>query len=535
MVVSGHLLSSRVGLEILENGGNAVDAAIATGFALAVNLPSGGNIGGGGFMVIYRADGETTAFDFREKAPLAARRDMFLDENGNYDGDINHQGYLAVAVPGTVAGLFLAHRRFGTLPMRRLIEPALRMAREGFVVTPRLAADMRQEAAEFRKYAGSARAFLKPGGAPYGAGEIWRQPDLARTLRRIQRQGRDGFYRGKTARLVAEEMRTRGGLLTKEDFLRYEATERRPVQGRYRGHRIISMCPPSSGGVALIEMLNIVEGFDLVKAGYGSAQHLHLLAESMRRAFADRARFLGDPDFNPDMPIDRLLSKEYARKLRTGINVNRASVSDPTRFNDAYESEETTHYSVADSLGNAVVVTYTLEDLYGSRIAIEGTGFLLNNEMGDFNAVPGGTDREGQIGTAPNLVAPGKRMLSSMSPTIILKNDRPFLLVGSPGGRTIINTVFQLIVNVVDFNMDISEAIHAPRIHHQWLPDELRFEPFGFSADTLRLLRDMGHEISPFETSRSQGRAMGILIDPDSGLFRGASDPRSWDGAAVGY
>ncbi len=535
LVVSAHILSSRVGVAILKKGGNAVDAAIATGFALAVNLPSAGNIGGGGFMVVCRPDGEITTFDFREKAPLTAHREMFLDEKEHYDGAINHRGYLSVAVPGTVAGFFLAHRRFGTLPMSQLIEPAVQIARRGFVVTPKLAADMRDEAAQFRNYPGSAGVFLKPGGEPYVTGEVWRQPELARALSRIQRKGRDGFYKGRTARLIAEEMRAAGGLITQEDLLRYEATERPPVEGTYRGYRIISMGPPSSGGVALIEALNIVEGFDLVGAGYGSAKHLHLLAESMRRAFADRARFLGDPDFNPDMPIDRLLSKDYAEELRAGIRTNRASVSDPGRFNNAYESEETTHYSVADSLGNAVVVTYTLESPYGSRIAIKGTGFLLNNEMGDFNPVPGETNREGKIGTAPNLIAPEKRMLSSMTPTIVLKNDRPFLLIGSPGGKTIINTVFQLIVNIVDFKMDISEAIYAGRIHHQWLPNQLKVEPFGFSADTLRLLRDRGHEIRRFKTSRSQGRAMGILIDPETKAFLGVSDPRSPDGAAVGY
>ena len=535
MVVSGHILSSQVGVEILKAGGNAIDAAIATGFALAVNLPSAGNIGGGGFMLVYRANGEVTAFDFREKAPLAAHAGMFLDEDGNYDGEINHKGYLAVGVPGTVAGFFLARRRLGTLPMAELIESAVRMARQGFVVTPKLAADLQEKAPEFRKYPGSRQALLKPDGEPYQAGELWKQPELARTLRRIKQDGRDGFYKGKTARLVAGEMRAQGGLITLKDLADYEAKERRPVEGSYREHRIISLAPPSSGGVALIEILQILEGFDLASAGSGSAQHLHLMAESMRRAFADRARHLGDPDFNSDMPIQRLLSRDYAAGLRSKIALGRASVSDPERFNQAHESEETPHYSVVDSLGNAVVVTYTLEGLYGFRIAVEGTGFLLNNEMGDFNPVPGVTNLKGQIGTAPNMVAPGKRMLSSMTPTIVLKHDRPFLLIGSPGGRSIINTVAQVIVNVVDFEMDIAEAIGAARIHHQWLPDELKVERFGFSPDTLRLLRDMGHKIRPFDTSRSQGRAMGIMIDPETGWFLGASDPRSRDGAALGY
>ncbi len=486
-------------------------------------------------MLVYLANGEVTAFDFREKAPLAAHAEMFLDEDGNYDGEINHKGYLSVGVPGTVAGFFLAHQRFGTLPMAELIEPAVRMARRGFVVTPKLAADLHKKAPEFRKYPGSRQALLKPDGEPYRTGELWKQPDLARTLGRIRKDGRDGFYKGKTARLVAGEMLSQGGLITLEDLAGYEAKERRPVEGSYRGHRIISMPPPSSGGVALIEMLQILEGFDLASAGSGSAQHLHLMAESMRRVFADRARYLGDPDFNAEMPIQRLLSKDYAARLRSKIPLERASVSDPDRFNQAYESPETTHYSVVDSLGNAVVVTYTLEVLYGSHIAVVGTGFLLNNEMGDFNPEPGVSNRDGQIGTAPNLIAPGKRMLSSMTPTMVLKHDRPFLLIGSPGGKSIINTVAQVIVNVVDFEMDIAEAIDAARIHHGWLPDELRVERFGFSPDTLRLLRDMGHKIKPFDTSRSQGRAMGIMIDPETGWFLGASDPRSRDGAALGY
>ena len=535
MVVSSHILSSQVGVETLKAGGNAIDAAIATGFALAVNLPSAGNIGGGGFMLVYRSDGEVTAFDFREKAPLAAHARMFLDEKGHYDGEINHQGYLAVGVPGTVAGFFLAHQRLGTIPMAKLIEPAVRMARQGFLVTPKLARDLQEEAPEFRKYPGSRQALLKPDGEPYQAGELWRQPELARTLRRIQRHGRDGFYKGRTARLIAGEMLAHGGLITLEDLAGYKAKERRPLEGSYRGHRIISMPPPSSGGVALIEILHILEGFDLSSAGYGSAQHLHLLAESMRRAFADRARYLGDPDFNPGMPVSRLLSREHAAQLRSKIMMGRASVSNPERFNQTDESQETTHYSVVDSLGNAVVVTYTLEDSYGSKIAIEGTGFLLNNEMGDFNPVPGETNRKGQIGTAPNLVAPGKRMMSSMTPTIVLKRDRPLLLIGSPGGKTIINTVAQVIVNVVDFEMDISEAIDAARIHHQWLPDEVKVERFGFSPDTLHLLREMGHKVELFDTSRSQGRAMGIMIDPETGWFLAASDPRSPDGAALGF
>ncbi|MFQ5739641.1 MAG: gamma-glutamyltransferase [Acidobacteriota bacterium] len=535
MVVSSHQMASRIGVKILKEGGNAVDAAIATGLALAVVLPSAGNIGGGGFMVVRPADGRVTAFDFREIAPAASHVGMFLDDRGDYARPLNHEGYLAVGVPGTIAGFFLAHERLGRLPMERLIEPAIELARDGVSVTWKLHNDMRRYTEEFLKYPATARIFLKNGKVPYQPGEIWKQPLLAATLERLRAKGRDGFYRGETARLIAKAMREHGGLITEEDLARYQAKERRPVEGTYRGYEIYSMPPPSSGGVALIEMLNILEGFNLRKTGFGSAQHLHLLAEAMRRAFADRARYLGDPDFNPDMPMNRLISKEHSRNLRRDISLNRASVSDPALFNAPVEPDETTHFSVIDSDGTAVVVTYTLEQGYGSKIVAGGTGFLLNNEMGDFNPQPGRTDSKGFIGTPPNLVAPGKRMLSSMTPTLVLNQGRPWLLIGSPGGRTIINTVLQVIVNVIDFQMDISEAIAAPRIHHQWLPDVLRIEKFGISEDTLRLLQMFGHRIEISDSSRSQGRAMGIMVDPETGQLQGAADPRAEDGAAVGY
>jgi gamma-glutamyltranspeptidase/glutathione hydrolase len=330
-------------------------------------------------------------------------------------------------------------------------------------------------------------------------------------------------------------MRKNGGLITEADLANYQAKERQPIHGTYRGYDIHSMCPPSSGGTALVEMLNILEGFDLREYGHSSALHLHLMAETMRRAFADRARYLGDPDFNPDMPIARLISKPYAEQLRRSISLNRASPSDPAVFSDAYESTETTHYSVVDPAGNVVVVTYTLENSYGSRIVAEGTGFLLNNEMGDFNPWPGHTDSTGMIGTSPNLVRPSKRMLSSMTPTIVAKNGKPYLLIGSPGGRTIINTVLQVIVNVIDFNMDVAEAIAAPRIHHQWLPNVLRLEKFGTTKDSQRLLEMMGHRVRVSDDSRAQGSAMGIMIDPATGLRLGAADPRAADGAAIGF
>jgi gamma-glutamyltranspeptidase/glutathione hydrolase len=535
MVVSSHYLASQVGVEIMKKGGNAIDAAIATGFALAVTHPSAGNIGGGGFMVVHMNDGRVTAFDFREKAPAAAHERMYLDANGNHIRDLNHEGYLAVGVPGTVAGFALAHEKLGGQPLAELIAPAIQLAEKGFTLSWDLYDDFKDLAAEFKKYPGSAKSFLKRDIVLYEPGEVWRQPDLAKTLRRIQKSGRDGFYKGETARLLAADMRKNGGLITEDDLANYQAKERQPIHGTYRGYEIYSMCPPSSGGTAVVEMLNILEGFNLREYGHNSAQHIHLLAEAMRRAFADRARYLGDPDFNPDLPIARLTSKSYAEQLRRSISLNRVSPSDPAAINEAYESSETTHYSVVDPAGNAVVVTYTLEDWYGSKIVAEGTGFLLNNEMGDFNPWPGHTDSTGMIGTAPNVVKPGKRMLSSMTPTILAKNGKPYLLIGSPGGRTIINTVLQVIVNVVEFEMDIAEAIAAPRIHHQWLPDVLRIEEFGTTKDTQRLLEMMGHRVQVSRSSRSQGSAMGIIIDPKTALRLGAADPRAPDGAAVGF
>ncbi len=535
MVVSSHYLASQVGAEIMKKGGNAIDAAIATGFALAATHPSAGNIGGGGFMVVHLNDGRVTAFDFREKAPAAAHERMYLDANGNYIRDLNHEGYLAVGVPGTVAGFSLAHEKLGSKPMAELIAPAIQLAEKGFPLSWDLSEDFRDLAPEFKRYPASVKAFLKRDTAFYEPGEIWRQPDLAKTLRRIQKNGRDGFYKGETARLLAADMRKNGGLMTEDDLANYQAKERQPIHGTYRGYEVYSMCPPSSGGTAVVEMLNILEGFNLREYGHSSAQHIHLLAESMRRAFADRARYLGDPDFNPDLPITKLTSKSYAEQLRRGISLNRVSPSDPATLSEAYESTETTHYSVVDPAGNAVVVTYTLENSYGSRIVAEGTGFLLNNEMGDFNPWPGHTDSTGMIGTPPNLVKPGKRMLSSMTPTIVAKNGKPYLLVGSPGGRTIINTVLQVVVNVIDFDMDIADAIAAPRIHHQWLPNVLRIEKYGTTKDTQRLLEMMGHRVQFGFSSRGQGSAMGIIINPKTGLRMGAADPRAPDGAAVGF
>ena len=532
MVVSSHKLASEAGIRILQDGGNAVDAAIATGLALAVVHPAAGNIGGGGFMIVHTKDGKVTAFDFREKAPLAAHERIYVDSAGNYIEDISHEGYLAIGVPGTIAGFDLAFKRFGTMTWDDLVEPAVDLADDGFALSWSMAEDFKYLKEDFMKYPSSAKVFFKEDTMSYEPGDIWEQPDLYRTLRRIQKYGRDGFYKGETARLIAADMKKNGGLITEADLAAYEPKERAPIHGNYRGYDVYSMSPPSSGGTALVEMLNILEGFDLASYGHNSAMYLHLLSESMRRAFADRARYLGDPDFNPGIPIEKLTSKEYAAMLRQSINLEKKSASDPVSFNDAYESTETTHYSVVDAEGNAVVVTYTLEYGYGSRIVAEGLGFLYNNEMGDFNAEPGRTDTTGSIGTQPNLVAPGKRMLSSMTPTIVARDGKPFFLVGSPGGKTIINTVLQCILNVIDFKMNVSGAVTASRLHHQWLPDVMRIEKYGTTLDSQRILEAMGHRV---RMGGQQGSAMGIIINPETGVRYGGVDPRQADAGAAGY
>jgi gamma-glutamyltranspeptidase/glutathione hydrolase len=530
MVVSASEIASRVGMEVLREGGNAIDAAIATGFALAVTHPTAGNIGGGGFMVVRFPDGRVTAFDFREKAPLAAHPEMFTDENGEYSYEIHHESHKAVGVPGTVAGFALAHERYGSIDWKRLVDPAVRLADEGFRVPPGLARSLAGVLPQMQRYPASVQAFSK-NGVPYEAGEIWRQPDLARTLARIRDQGRDGFYKGETARLLAEEMRRGGGLITEEDLALYEAKERTPIRGSYRGYEVISMPPPSSGGIALIEMLNILEGYDLRSMGHNSPAYIHHVAEAMRRAFRDRARYVADTDFY-EVPIERLTSKAYAAELRATIDPDRATPSQPADIAMAYESMETTHYSVVDENGMAVAVTYTLEAGYGSKITVPGAGFLLNNEMGDFNGKPGLTDESGLIGTEPNLARPQQRMLSSMTPTILAKDGRLVAVLGSPGGRTIINTVLGLVLNVVDHGMNIQEAVNAGRMHHQWLPDRISVERRGVTPETVAALEALGHQV---RLIGQQGSAHCIMIDPRTGERLGAADPRDPDSGAVGY
>jgi gamma-glutamyltranspeptidase/glutathione hydrolase len=530
VVVSQNLVASEVGAQVMAEGGNAVDAAVATAFALAVTHPAAGNIGGGGFLLLRTADGQAQAYDFREKAPAAATARMFLDSDDEYDLLAHHHSHLSVGVPGTVAGLHLAWKENGKLPWRRLVEPAVALARDGFTVSEGLARSLRSRLTRFRLYAATYAQFSK-NGVPYAAGETLRQGDLARTLQRIAEQGPAGFYEGETAALIEKEMKEGGGIMTAADLRAYAATKRVPLRGTYRGHEVIGMPPPSSGGPSLLLMLNVLEGYDLRAKGQGSAPTVHLLAETMRRAFADRARYLGDPDFNPAMPLPRLLSKEYAAALRRTLREDRASRSDPASFEWPAESDETTHLSVVDEARNAVSLTYTLEDSYGSKIVVPGAGFLLNNEMGDFNAGPDLTTTDGRIGTPPNLAAPGKRMLSSMTPTILAREGRLFMVIGSPGGRTIINTVLQCIVNVVDFGLDIQAAIDAPRFHHQWLPDRIRYEREGFAPEVLAQLQAMGHTLKPLA---SQGVAEGIVYRVGEDRLEGGSDRRAPDGGAAG-
>jgi gamma-glutamyltranspeptidase / glutathione hydrolase len=529
MVVSQSDIASRAGADVLREGGNAIDAAIATAFALAVTHPTAGNIGGGGFIVYRPASGEPVAYDFREVAPAGASPTMFL-RDGKYDPALHHHSHLSVGVPGTVAGLHMAWKAHGTLPWTRLVEPAIALARDGFPVSVGLARSLEGQIPRFSRYPASMAQFTKDG-TPYGPGDVLRQPDLARTLRRIAEQGPAGFYEGETARLIEQEMRANGGLITREDLEGYRAVRRDPLRGTYRGYEVIGMPPISSGGTALIQMLNILEGYDLSASGFGSARTVHLMAEAMRRAYADRARFVGDPAFNPDMPIERLISKEYAAELRRTIREDRASTSSPDSFVWPAESDETTHFSVVDKDRNAVALTYTLEYGYGSAIVVPGAGFLLNNEMGDFNAGPGLTTAEGLIGTEPNLARPGKRMISSMTPTILARDGRLFLVTGSPGGRTIINTVLQTIVNVVDHGMNAQEAVDAGRMHHQWLPDRITYERHAFSPDTLALLRQAGHTLNE---GRAQGVAEVILVEPKTGVLQGGVDRRAPDGDAAG-
>jgi gamma-glutamyltranspeptidase / glutathione hydrolase len=528
IVASQNEIASTIGADVIRDGGTAIDAMVATGFALAVTHPTAGNIAGGGFIVYRPANGPAVAYDFRETAPAKANATMWLS-GGKYDPQRHHNSYLAVGVPGTVAGLHLAWKEQGKLPWRRLVEPAIALARDGFVVSDGLSRSLKGAQRQMAKYPASVSAYTK-NGVPYEPGETLKQPDLARTLERIAANGPAGFYEGETAALIEKEMLANGGIITRDDLKNYRAVRRTPVKGTYRGYEIIGMPPPTSGGVTMIEALNILEGYDLKRMGANSADAVHVMAESMKRAYADRARFLGDPDFNRDMPVDRLISKAHADELRRTISLKHTTRSTPETFDWPHESDETTHVSIVDGSHNAASMTYTLEQGYGVKIVVPGGGFLLNNEMGDFNAGPGLTTREGLVGTDPNLAAPGKRMLSSMAPTILAKDGQLFMVTGSPGGRTIINTTLETIVGVIDFGLNAQEAADAPRFHHQWLPDEISYERQGFSPDTLRELERRGHVLKP---GGGQGVAQVIIYDPAQNMLEGGTDRRVADGAAV--
>jgi gamma-glutamyltranspeptidase/glutathione hydrolase len=537
IVASTNEVASRVGVEIMKRGGNAVDAAIAVAFALAVTHPAAGNLGGGGFMMIRLKDGRTTAIDYREMAPAAAHRDVYLDKNGKLiEGEGGSLvGYRAAGVPGTVRGMELALKKYGSgkLTWSQLVEPARQLAANGFSVNYSLSRSLKNSKDDLSTYPETKRIYLK-GGTLYKEGELIRQPELAATFARLQRFGPNEFYEGQTARMIVADMKRNNGLMTLDDLHGYVAKERTPLHGTYRGHEIISMPPPSSGGAVLIEMLNILEGFDLSKLEASSSDRYHLMAEAMRRAFADRAEYMGDTDF-VKVPVAGLIEKSYAKTLRSTIKTDRASTSAEVRAGRpaGYESDDTTHFTVVDAEGNAVANTYTLNDSYGSKATVKGVGILLNNEMDDFAAKPGTANMYGLIQGERNAVAPRKRPLSAMTPTIVLRKDGSlWFTIGSPGGPTIINTVLCVITNVIDYDMNIQQAIDAPRIHHQWLPDELVGEPYGLSGDTQRALTARGHALAK---QRTLGDAEGIMIEEKTGMRLGATDPRRSDGQAIGY
>ena len=532
MVASTTEIASQVGVEIMQRGGNAVDAAVAVGLALAVTWPSAGNIGGGGFMMVRRANGETEIIDYRERAPLSASRDMYLDKDGNVVKDASTVGYRAVGVPGTIAGLSLALKRHGKLNWTDVVEPARKLAAEGFPITYHLARSLRAAEKHLKQFPDSNRIFLRDGKL-FDEGERLVQPELAETFAHLKEKGPREFYEGRTAQLIAADMKANGGLITERDLKEYEPTIRKPLVGNYRGYEIVTMPPPSSGGTALLEMLNILEHYNLSYTGPGSSDTIHLLVEAQRRAFADRAEFLGDADF-VKVPVEGLTAKKYAAELAQTIDPDHATASAKIRAGKPLgrESTETTHFTVIDAEGNVVTNTYTLNGGYGSGATARGTGVLLNNEMDDFTSKPGVPNAYGLLQSENNAIAPRKRPLSAMTPTIVLKDGKVWFAIGSPGGPTIINTVLQVIVNVIDFGMNIQQAIDAPRFHHQWMPDRIQFEPMGINRDTRAALEKKGHSFA--EKPGNMGDAEGIMIDPKSGMRLGASDPRS-GGVPVGY
>ncbi|SHK52170.1 gamma-glutamyltransferase [Halomonas caseinilytica] len=530
MVATSHFLASQVARDVLADGGNAVDAAVTAGFALAVTQPRSGNIGGGGFMLISDENSdEVIAIDYRETAPAAATETMFQDEDGNAVSEWSRFTHRAAGVPGTVAGLALALEKYGTMSLADALAPAIQLAEEGFEVPPRFVAGVNDTRERLEKWDSTRKMFFKEDGSAYEVGDTFRQPDLAATLKRIAEQGAREFYEGKTAELIAAEMERHDGLITLEDLAGYQPEIREPSHGTYRGHDIYAMSPPSSGGAHIVQMLNILEDYPISEMGFNSADTIHVMAEAMKRAYADRSEYLGDTDF-VDVPLDGITSKAYADELREQIDMDNATPSSDIAPGKPlpYESNETTHFSIADDNGLAVSNTYTINFSYGSGIAVEGAGFLLNNEMDDFSAKPGVPNAYGLIGGEANKIEPGKRMLSSMTPTIVKRDGKNFLVTGSPGGSRIITTTLQVLMNVIDHDMNIQSAVSAPRIHHQWLPDEIRIEA-GISPDTLELLEAKGHTISQ---QAAMGAAQSIVIEDDH--FFGGADPRRSTSSAIG-
>ncbi len=536
IAVSTHPLADEVGMKILNAGGNAVDAAVAVGYALSVVYPSAGNLGGGGFAVMY-VNGEAVTLDFREKAPAAAFRDMYLDADGNVLPSDNITssllGYRAAGVPGTVLGLNTMLEKYGTKSLGEVLAPSIELAQNGFRLRARDARSMANSKASFELFESSRKYFLKPDGSAYGAGELFVQKDLAETLKRISQNGSDGFYKGTTAQLIADDMAKNGGLITMQDLADYHVVWRNPAKGTYRGYDILSMAPPSSGGTHIVQILNIMENADVAEMGFGSAATIHLMAEAMRYAFADRSEYMGDPDY-VDVPVDKLVAKDYAKTIYDqivayGDQARPSSEVKPGLGPMASGGTNTTHYSVVDRFGNAVSITYTINGGYGAKAAVMGAGFLLNNEMDDFAAKPGEPNMYGLIQGEANAIAPGKRPLSSMSPSIVLKGGKVYLVTGSPGGSRIITTTLQTIVNVIDHGMNVSQAVAAPRIHMQWYPDQLDMEasPSGnFSKDTLKLLEGMGYKITNHVLP---GDVDAIMIDHETGAIYGAHDPRTYE------
>ncbi len=523
MVTAQNRLAAETGAQILADGGNAIDAAVATGFSLAVTLPRAGNLGGGGFMLIHdAANDENIAIDYREMAPQKATRDMYLDENGDLDTNRSRFSHLAAGVPGTVSGFYTAHKKLGRLPWKQLLQPAIKQAREGIVVSYDLAEYLRARKGYLCRNAAACGYYYKSDGTPYEAGEMLVQTDLATTLERIAEQGPDAFYKGDVADLIVAEMKRGGGLVDAASLAAYKPAIRQATTGSYRGYDIVTMPPPSSGGIHVVQMLNILEHFPVANMGAGSADSIHLLAEAARLAFADRSEYLGDPD-HYDVPDQWLTSKAYGEQLAATIDMQKARDSNDVLpgVEPLYESEDTTHFSIMDSEGNVVANTYTLNFSFGSGIAVPGAGFLLNNEMDDFSAKAGVMNAFGMLGGDANEVAAGKRPLSSMTPTMVFADGEPWFATGSPGGSRIITVVLQMIVNVIDHGMNIAEAANAPRMHHQWYPDILMLEP-GFSPDTIRILQLRGHDVQNSRTSSGSTQTVAF----SNGLFRGASDTR---------